>query len=799
MRRKWIIALMTVFVMAGYHALAEINEGEAIQNLKSTDPIVREAARMQLEKSGSKRAIEAMGAAYAAADNNNWKLALINGLGAIKKPEIVHYLLPVPEDPTLADATVKALSGLVTAETGKVIIEYFEKANTLAAGMAMIDEAEAMLANVPDAPAAKKMFETVYAKSKIQSVRTAAMMHLVLDECKSTEANAAFFADLSKPENEYALNAVLAKWLEVGCKCGKLHMKPSGSFSFEKGVQIHAKDCLYHYFADNYSKYSKKTQALIIANLAKSDNPEFVALIRKAVEDDDEVIRANALEALGVLGDISDLQTIIVETQNPKSELVRNTARRLMRHVNWPGVDAFTAMAMKSHAEYKALCINVLKDRRCRSYNIQIFNEIGVERDDVAKYAIDALKYLATDDDAGRMVGYLKKGDQYFGRMADAVKTAMLRSENPDSWSNELVKILNDVPQENLNTVVSLIADLHTTKGFEAIAAIAKDGSNEARQNIAVEILNKWPGAEQTAAILDYMKSVNNPFDRARLLAGVIKANGNDAKAGAAEKTDKLLGLLPICERDLERTMVLEQIAAIHDNELYAFHKLEGLINDKSIGSMAAAALAKNAVLYGEPEFAIISKSLMSFIKTTTGDAQKELKEALSKVCEPYGYITMWRYSTVYTAKDEKGVDSCPAAHKEVFEPEKPGYDYDKWTKFVPAKDSKTPEVVTLHKCLGGEQRTAYIVAYVYADTDKEAILEMGSDDMLKAWLNGEMIVDSPKYQALVRASYKIPIKLKKGKNVLMMKVSQGGHNWEACAALKNVDGGLLDGWQDKF
>ena len=799
MRRKWIIALMTVFVMAGYHALAEVNEGEAIQNLKSTDPIVREAARMQLEKSGSKRAIEAMGTAYATANDNNWKLALINGLGAIKKPEIVHYLLPIPEDATLADATVKALSGLVTAETVKTIIDYFEKANTLAAGMAMIDEAEAMLVNVPNAPAAKKMFETVYAKSKIQSVRTAAMMHLVLDECKSTEANAAFLADLSKPENEYALNAVLAKWLEVGCKCGKLHMKPSGSFTFEKGVQIHAKGCLYHYFAENYSKYSKKTQALIIANLAKSDNPEFIGLVRKAVEDDDEVIRANALEALGVLGDISDLQTIIVETQNPKSELVRNTARRLMRHVNWPGVDAFTAMAMKSHAEYKALCINVLKDRRCRSYNIQIFNEIGVERDDVAKYAIDALKYLAVDDDASRMVGYLKKGDQYFGRMADAVKTAMLRSENPDNWSDELVKILNDIPQENLNTVLSLIADLHTTKGFEAVAAIAKDGSNEARQDVAVEILNKWPGAEQTAAILDYMKSVNNPFDRARLLGGAIKANGNDTKAGAAEKTDKLLGLLPICERDMERTMVLEQIAAIHDNDLYAFHKLEGLINDKSIGGMAAEALAKNAVLYGEPEFAIISKSLMSFIKTTTGDTQKELKEALSKVCEPYGYITMWRYSTVYTAKDEKGEESCPAAHKEVFEPEKPGYDYDKWPKFEPAKDSKTPEVVTLHKCLGGVQRTAYIVAYVYADADKEAILEMGSDDMLKAWLNGEMIVDSPKYQALVRAAYKIPIKLKKGKNVLMMKVSQGGHNWEACAALKDPNGGLLEGWQDKF
>ena len=796
MKKKWMAALMTALVMTGCRTFTGVDEKSALQDFQSTDPIVREAARMKLEKSGSKRAIDAMGTAYATAVDSNWKLALINGLGAIKKPEIIHYLLPMPEDANLAAATAKALSGLGTAETTKTVIDYFEKSNTLTAGLAMIDEAEALLAKVPNAPAAKKMFKAVFDKSKFQSARTAALMHLVLDECKATDENAAFLADLSKPENEYALNAVLAKWLETGCKCGNIRLQPSGSV-YEKDVQMHSKDCLYNYFAETYGKYSKKSQALIIANLAKSENPQFIGLVRKAVEDDNEVVRANALEALGVLGDISDLQTIIVESQNPKSELVRNTARRLMRHVNWPGVDAFTAMAMKSYAEYKALCINVLKDRRCRSYNIQIFNEIGVERDDVAKYAIEALKYLANDDDAGRMVGYLKKGDQYFGRMADAVKNAMLHSENPDKWSDELVKIVGDIPQQNLQTVLSLIAELHTAKGFDAVAAIAKDGSNEARQKIAVETLNKWPGAEQTAAVLDYMKTVNNPFDRARLLEGVIKANGGDKKMTAVEKVDNLLKLLPVCERDVERGLILDQIAAI--NDIAAFHKLEELADDKAIGGMAASALAKNARLYGQPEFAIVTKSLAAFIEKTTGDAQKDLKEALSAVCAPYGYITKWRYSNVYTAKDEKGADACPAAHKTFFLPEKPDYNYSKWPKFVPAKDSKTPEVVTLHKCLGGVQRTAYIVAYVYADADKEAILEMGSDDMLKAWLNGEMIVDSPKYQALVRASYKIPVKLKKGKNTLLMKVSQGGNNWEACAALKNVDGGLLEGWQDKF
>ena len=795
MKTKWMAALMTALVLAGCRTFTGSQDGEALKNLQSTDPIVREAARMQLEKSGSKRAIEAMGTAYATAVDSNWKLALINGLGAIKKPEIIHYLLPMPEDANLAAATAKALSGLGTAETTKAVIDYFDKSNTLTAGLAMIDEAEALQAKVPGAPAANKMFKAVYDKSKFQSVHTAAMMHLVLDECKATDANAAFLADLSKPENEFALNAVLAKWLEVGCKCGNIRLMSNGINA--KDVQMHSKECLYNYFAETYGKYSKKSQALIIANLAKSGNPQFVDLIRKAVEDDDEVVRANALEALGVLGDISDLQTIIVESQNPKSELVRNTARRLMRHVDWPGTDAFTAMAMKSYAEYKALCINVLKDRRCRNYNIQIFNEIGVERDDVAKYAIDALKYLATDDDAGRMVGYLKKGDQYFGKMADAVKTAMLRSENPSKWSDELVKIV-DVPQDNLKTVLSLIADLHTQKGFEAVTAIAKDGSNEARQKLAAETLNQWPSPEQTAAILDYMKSVNNPFDRARLLEGVIKANGGSAAtADNVAKVDNLLALMPVCERDVERGKILEQVAAVPD--IYAFRKLEALVSDPQCGNDAAIALSKNAQLFGKPEFAIVTNTLSQLIEKTSGDTQKELKEALSKVCAPYGYIMKWRYSSVYTAKDEKGADSCPAAHKAFFMPEKAGYDYDKWTKFVPAKDSKTPEVVTLHKCLGGVQRTAYVVTYVYADADKEAILEIGSDDMLKAWLNNEMIVDSPKYQALVRAAYKIPIKLKKGKNVLLMKISQGGHNWEACAALKNANGGLLEGWQDKF
>ena len=108
MKKKWMVALMTALVLTGCRTFTSVDEKSALQDFQSTDPIVREAARMKLEKSGSKRAIETMGTAYKTAVDSNWKLALINGLGAIKKPEIVHYLLPMPEDANLAAATVKA-------------------------------------------------------------------------------------------------------------------------------------------------------------------------------------------------------------------------------------------------------------------------------------------------------------------------------------------------------------------------------------------------------------------------------------------------------------------------------------------------------------------------------------------------------------------------------------------------------------------------------------------------------------------------------------------------------------------
>ena len=50
MKKKWMVALMTALVLTGCRTFTSVDEKAALEDFQSTDPIVREAARMKLEK-----------------------------------------------------------------------------------------------------------------------------------------------------------------------------------------------------------------------------------------------------------------------------------------------------------------------------------------------------------------------------------------------------------------------------------------------------------------------------------------------------------------------------------------------------------------------------------------------------------------------------------------------------------------------------------------------------------------------------------------------------------------------------
>ena len=122
------------------------------------------------------------------------------------------------------------------------------------------------------------------------------------------------------------------------------------------------------------------------------------------------------------------------------------------------------------------------------------------------------------------------------------------------------------------------------------------------------------------------------------------------------------------------------------------------------------------------------------------------------------------------------------------FAPEKPGEKVE-W-KPVPAGDH-----VDLSSLFPNQANcVAYLRAQIVAPGDLDGLLLMGSDDGLKAWLNGQVVHSNNVDRGLVVDQDRAPVKLKQGPNQLLLKVTQGGGGWAACARLVGANGQPITG-----
>jgi hypothetical protein len=81
-----------------------------------------------------------------------------------------------------------------------------------------------------------------------------------------------------------------------------------------------------------------------------------------------------------------------------------------------------------------------------------------------------------------------------------------------------------------------------------------------------------------------------------------------------------------------------------------------------------------------------------------------------------------------------------------------------------------------------GEYVAAYAVTYIVADEDMKLTLALSSNDQGKAWLNGQQVFRFADTRTLEKDSDRSEVTLKKGRNVLLLKVINETNNWQGCA-----------------
>ncbi|MGB2821785.1 MAG: hypothetical protein WBF17_12440, partial [Phycisphaerae bacterium] len=167
-----------------------------------------------------------------------------------------------------------------------------------------------------------------------------------------------------------------------------------------------------------------------------------------------------------------------------------------------------------------------------------------------------------------------------------------------------------------------------------------------------------------------------------------------------------------------------------------------------------------------------------------------EARQVIGQIDRFAGSITAWRVAGPY-AKEGKGYSEL---FDIAFEPERPGVKGVAWRHLPAGTDPQRPWVLDLLKAIGGEQRVAYALTWIHSQTAQPARLELGSDDGVKAWLNGRLVHANNTARAAEAYTDRCDVALQAGWNPLLLKITQNQHPWEFCARICRRDGRRLDG-----
>jgi hypothetical protein len=156
-----------------------------------------------------------------------------------------------------------------------------------------------------------------------------------------------------------------------------------------------------------------------------------------------------------------------------------------------------------------------------------------------------------------------------------------------------------------------------------------------------------------------------------------------------------------------------------------------------------------------------------------------------------------WHYIGPFDNPSQRGFDTEYPPEKEI--DLKKAYDGKNGVKAM-WREGKFVDGQGNNLALFGGPNNTNAVVYLYREIEcggpTELPVSLGSDDTLTVWLNGEKLVSQNEYRALAPDQARITLRLKPGKNHLLLKICQGEGDWGFYfAAGKHVPGAPQGPW----
>lgn len=719
-----------------------------------TDPALSHPARYVL---GRIEAPEALAALQRALGKTSGKLqiGILSTLGHRRCQAAVAQIagLMSAPDPAVADAAAAALGSIAGAEAVKAL----EAARSAASASLQlrIDDALLVCADsrlaAGQAAEAAAIYERLHAADRAKQIRIGALRGLVQSR---PAAAAALLAESVRSPDPAVRNAAI------------------GFGRTATGEEITKT------LVGLLPSLAPESQALLLGVLGDRGDTSAAGAMLTAARSQQAEVRLAALQALGGAGGaaaVELLAQVAAGTSGEEQQIARASLQRLAgREINETLLRALAGAEPKVRVEL----IRALAARKATAAVGELFPLAADGDASVRREAFAALGVLAGEAELEPLVALAVKPQDAADRAAieDALASAFRRLRKEKKCADSVLAALAAAPADAKPTLLRLLGVAGTPDAFQAVrAALGQDDA--AIRDAAVRTLADWPDVGAAEELLQLARTAPVPAHKILALRGYVRL------AGLSDNpTAMYTRALELAERTEDKRLVLAGLGSASSSE--ALQLVEKYLNDAALQAEAAAAVVQIAGRLRESD-AARARTALDHVMTAVKDAavRQQAQEVINEMEQYEGYILTWLITGLYQEKGKLSRDVFDLA----FSPEKPDAQDVAWK---PLTAGIGAWAISLDAMFGSVDHCAvYVRTRVWVPAAQAARLELGSDDAVKAWLNGKQVHAHYLNRGVGPRQDLVDVQLQQGWNDLMLKIIEHEGGWGFCCRVRRPDG----------
>jgi len=528
---------------------------------------------------------------------------------------------------------------------------------------------------------------------------------------------------------------------------------------------------------------SPEAQELLLRALGSRRDAAAAPAILAATKSQHEAVRVAALEALGSVGDASFVG-LLARAAAAAGGREQQAARASLVRLRGADVNPVIIKAVGSgDPKVRVELIRALAGRGTTGAVGELLKSARGDDATVRREAIRALGALVGERQLRALINLAVKPKDPGDRSAirDAVEAAFRRVSDKERQAAPVLAALAGAPTDAKPTLLRLLGRAATPKALEAIRAALKD-PNAAVQDAAVRALADWPDATPAEELLTLVRTSANQTHKVLALRGYVRMAGL-----SKNPTAMYVRAMELTERAQDKKLVLGGLGTASSAE--ALKLVEQYLKDKQLRAEAATAVVQIAYRLRQSDAARAKAAVKNVLAVVKEPAiRQKAQEVINEMTKFEGHILQWVGAGPYQVKgkDARALFNIP------FPPEQPGAKDVKWkrlTKGIGAWEINLDLAIANLDDVAGYVRTR-----VWSPGEQDARLELGSDDAIKVWLNGQRVHAKDTDRGLAPRQDLVKVKLREGWNDLMLKVIDHTGGWAFSCRIRKPDGSALEG-----